>query len=375
MNRRLRGAFFIGFLSLGSLCLATPPASEIQQLLNESVTTGRIPSAVVLLATDDKVDWFTTVGEFSPGIAMRQDSIMPLSSVGKMFTATAAMILIEREKIALDDPVSKFIAEFGSTDGHAIPVTVYHLLTHTSGLTVDGAAFWDVWDDHVGRTTTTQFAEALAVLPRNPPGEQFDYGQTGAAYEVLGAVIEIASGQTLEVFMQENIFKPLALEDSSFYVPADQSDRLPAIYRQVDGTLVLDREQGRDFPRSTFFHGGGGVRTSLKDIHRFARMLLNGGEVEGVRVLQAATVDQMFIDHLGDKAPLRWQKRGLSWGYGAAVNHSTDGALQYYTWTGGGATKLLIDFPDRKIAFIGIPMAPPGDHELLVEFERLLYAD
>lgn len=314
---------------------------------------------------------------------MTGDAILPLASVGKMFTASAAMILVDRGVLGLDDSVSKYIPEFADVRlaNHAgappSPITVRHLLTHTSGLTVEGNGFWSAWDEHVGRTTTTDFAKALAELPLvSQPGERFDYGQTGAAYEVLGAVIEIASGQTLEAFMEENIFEPLGLHDTFFYVPEEKAHRLPAIYRKTDDGLLLDREAGKDFSRSDFFHSGGGVRSSAADILTFARLFLEGGTVNGVRILQVETVAMMMDDHIGDKAPERWRDRGLSWGFGAAVERDPGaaGSIVKYGWVGGGFAKLWIDRREGLIAFLGVPLTPPGDNALLARFEAMVYA-
>ena len=365
----------------------------IQSFMTGAVVDGRIPAGIALLARDGEVVWRATAGEMSPGVPMRADAILPLASVGKLFTATAAMILVERGVIALDDPVSHYIPEFdramvettneaGETAlvPPAQPITVEHLLTHTGGLSVTGDEFWTIWDAHVGKTTTTHFARALAARPLFAhPGQRFQYGPTGASYEVLGAVIEIASRQTLEDFMIENIFEPLGLSDSFFYLPNEKSERLPAVYRRVDGALEVDRPAGKDFPRSTFFHGGGGVRSSPDDVVRFARLFLENGTVNGVRLLRHETVAMMMSDRLGETAPEEWTVHGLSWGFGAAVQVSSEDAegravLEQYGWVGGGFAKLWVDPRERMIAYMNVPLTPPGDNELLAEFERLVYA-
>lgn len=364
----------------------------IQGMLDTAVVDRRITAGIAMLALDGEIAWLDTSGEMTPGIPMRNDAILPLASVGKMFTATAAMILYERGVISLDDPVSDYIPEFAGvrvqvTDAAGEtqlvapdrPVTLYHLLTHTGGLKVTGDDFWAAWDANVGKTTTTHLARALAEMPlQAQPGTHFEYGQTGASYEVVGAVIEIASGQTLEEFMMENIFEPLGLEDTCFYLPQEKSERLPEVYRNVDGVLQLDRAYGEDFSRSTFFHGGGGVRSAPLDILRFARLFLDNGTVDGVQILKPETVALMMSDQLGDLAPDRWQPRGLSWGFGAAVTYATEdlgsGSPGQYGWVGGGFAKLFIDPKKRLIAYINFPLAPPGDNDLLTEFENRVYA-
>jgi CubicO group peptidase (beta-lactamase class C family) len=283
------------------------------------------------------------------------------------------MLLVERGVIALEDQVSKYIPEFaqavvGVTDesGHVLrqtpreAITVHHLLTHTGGLTVTGDDFWAAWDAHSGRTTTTQLARALAALPlQAEPGTAFAYGHTGASYEVLGAVIEIASSQTLEAFMQENIFDPLGLHDT---------------HRRVDGALERERPYGVDFPRSTFFHGGGGVEASPQDFLRFAQIFLHGGSSGGVGLLEPETIDRMMTDQLGDLAP----RAGWSWGYGAALQFSEDAAgsrtLRQYGWIGGGYAIAWVDPVDRLVAYFAFPLMPPGDNQLLLEFARLVEA-
>lgn len=365
---------------------------SIQAMMDKAVADRRIPAAIAMLARESEIQWLGTAGEMTHGVPMRRDAILPLASVGKMFTATAAMILYERDLLSLDDPVSKYIPDFGDLrikvrDGAgqespvtpARPVTIFHLLTHTSGLTVTGDEFWAAWNAHVGNTTTTHFARALARLPLQfQPGEQFQYGQTGAAYEVLGAVIEICSGQTLEQFMTDNIFKPLGLEDTYFYLPAEKAARLPEVYRMVDGELQLERAYGEDFSRSTYFHGGGGVRSAPDDILQFAQIFLGGGAVGEVRILEPETVALMMSDQLGDKAPDRWKSRGLSWGFGAAVEYAPEdtrpGIPSRYGWVGGGFAKLWVDTREQLVAYLNFPLTPPGDNALLVEFEQRVYA-
>ncbi len=358
--------------------------AALQDMMEKAIREGRIKSGIAMLARDDDIIWLGTAGDMGPGIPMRDDAIIPLASAGKMYTAVAAMILRERGVIALGDPVSKYIPEFANvmvevarpSGGTTLVVpetstTIYHLLTHTGGLRVSGDRFWAAWNAHSERTTTTDLSRALAELPlRSQPGESFEYGPTGASYEVLGAVIEISSGQTLEAFMTESIFEPLGLNDTYFYLPAEKCDRMPAFYRRVDGVLQLDRAYGVDFPRTTFFHGGGGVESSPQDIWRFAQLFLNSGAVDGVRILRPESVQLMMIDHLGEKSPF---DDGLSWGFGAAVLTTESGAPVQYGWVGGGYTTIWADLREKLAAYFAFPVMPPGDNALLNEFRRLVY--
>jgi CubicO group peptidase (beta-lactamase class C family) len=358
---------------------------EIQNRMEAAIRDGRIPSGIAMLACGNEIVWLATAGDMGPGTPMRDDVIIPLASAGKMYTAVAAMILCEQGVISLHDPVSKYIPEFsnvvievahpsGNTDLVAprIPITIYHLLTHTGGLQVSGDSFWAAWKAHSERTTTTDLARALAKLPlRSQPGEKFEYGAAGASYEVIGAVIEISTNQTLEAFMMDQIFEPIGLNDTYFYLPAEKSDRMPAFYRNVDGMLQLERPFGVDFPRTTFFHGGGGVESSPQDILRFMQLFLNDGIVDGVRLLTTETVHLMMTDHLGEKSPF---SSGLSWGFGAAVLVTEGGEPMQYGWVGGGYTTIWVDLREKLVAYFAFPVMPPGDSGLLDEFRRLVYS-
>jgi len=341
--------------------------TAIHDFMQAAVRDGRTPAATALLARDDEILFLETAGEMGPGLPMRADAILQLASIGKIYTATAAMILLERGRIALDDPVSKYIPEFAKVSP-GNPITVFHLLTHTSGLTVEGDAFWDAWDANTEKTDTTMMARTLAALPLvSQTGEVFHYGPTGASYEVLGAVIEIASGQTLESFMAENIFRPLGLNDSHFYIPPDKTVRRPAIYHVVDGALRVDRAYGEPDVRSRYFYGGGGVQATPRDVLKFARLFLHEGEVDGVRILKPQTVRQMMSDQLGDKAPARY-----TWGFGGAIQPLPSGGT-VYGWTGGGFSVLWVDPALDLVAYFTMPLSPPGDNDLLADFRRLVY--
>lgn len=343
--------------------------AAIDDLMQASVRDGRAPAATALLARDDDILWLHTAGDMGPGIPMRDDAIAPLASIGKLFTATAAMILVDRGQIALDDPVAKYIPEFAKLPSKE-PVTVFHLLTHTSGLTVDGDAFWAAWEANTEKTTTTAMARSLAALPlASQPGEAFEYGPTGASYEVLAAVIEIASGQTLEAFMADNLFKPLGLNDTYFYVPPEKTARRPAIDRRVDGTLRIVRPYGTPDTRTGYFYGGGGVQSTPRDVLRFARLFLNGGEVDGVRILSAESVHRMMSNQLGALA-----SPDFAWGFGGAIMPAPSGGTTMYGWTGGGYSLLWVDPTLDLVGYFTMPLSPPGDNDLLSDFRRLVYA-
>ena len=173
------------------------------------------------------------------------------------------------------------------------------------------------------------------------------------------------------MFMAQNIFEPLGLDETSFFLPPDKLNQLPAFYRSVDGKLQLERDHGEDFPRSTYFHGGGGVASSPKDLLRFAQIFLDAGRVDDVRLLRAETVQNMLSDHIGSKSPYR-DRRG--WGFGASVITNTDGTTREYGWVGGGYAILWVNPESRTVAYFAFPLTPPGDAALIDEFRDAVYA-
>jgi CubicO group peptidase (beta-lactamase class C family) len=358
-------------------------------MLESAVDARNIGSAVALIARDDDIVYLEAVGEAAPGVPMFEDAIMRLASVGKAFTAVAAMILYERGVLELDDPVSKFIPAFaeakvavdGSDGGSALvdparPTTVRDLLTHTGGLSVASDEFEEAWQA-TEATTTRDLAERIARTPMPAhPGETYEYGYYGSHYEVLAAVIEAASGQTLEAFLNENVFGPLGMNDSYFWVPEAKVDRLTAIYKLRGEPLSIDRARGDETERTTFFSGGGGVRSTVRDVFRFGQMILNGGALEGVRILSPKTVDLMSTDHVGDL--MTWGGGEYGWGFGFAVRRRVRdygiGSVGTLGWTGGSGAQWWVDPEEGLVAVLVTPFAPPPYWPVHERFERMMYA-
>lgn len=215
---------------------------RLRAMLESEVDAGRLGSGVGLVSRDGRIVYLGTVGVAAPNVPMFADAIMRLASVGKGFTAVAALILYERGELDLDDPVAQYIPAFRESrvalvdaDGDttlvapAEPVAIRHLLTHTGGLNLSSDGFEQAWMATQARTTTLDLAERIACLPMPAhPGEAFEYGYYGSSYEVLAAVIEVVSGETLEAFFGENLFRPLGMTDSHFWVPEEKLEQRPA---------------------------------------------------------------------------------------------------------------------------------------------------
>lgn len=364
--------------------------ARIGEMLRSEVEAGRVGSAVALVARDGRVAFLEGYGEAAPGIPMRTDAIARLASVGKGFTAVAAMVLYERGLLNLDDPVSDYVPAYAETrvagsrpDGARAlvepdrAVTVRDLLTHTSGLTVTGEAFEEAWAATNASTTTRDLAERIARIPMaSQPGERFDYGAYGSQYEVLAAVIEAASGRTLEEVFDEEIFGPLEMMDSHFWVPDPKRDRLATIYRYRNGELGVALPRGEETPRTTFLSGGGGVRSTVADVLRFGRMLLNGGELDGVRILSPKSVALMRTDQVGHLRP--WGQEEWGWGFGFSVRRRVRdgdiGTAGTFGWNGGSGAQYWVDPVEGIVAVLLTPTMPPPRWDVFERFDRLVYA-
>jgi CubicO group peptidase (beta-lactamase class C family) len=341
-----------------------PRFEPVERQLRLAVTTGTIGSAVGLIARDDSILIRTAVGEIEPGVPMPPNAITRLASITKPVTATAVLLLAEQGKLRLSDRVDTWFPGFGSVvqqGGRTVPasrpVTVRDLLTNQAGLATEGAAY----DSLFGVATADEYARRIGALPlRFQPGTQFEYGCCGSAYEVLGAIVERVTGEPYRDFLQSRVLRPLKMNDTYFNVPPEKRDRLAAQYRRdATGTLVPFRRRGQEENETTFFSGAGGLRSTVDDYHRFARFLLNGGELEGVRLLSAESVRAMTTNQVGQGYPTA----GYGWGYGVRVRTSRepDGsdAIGSFGWNGGTGTLFLVD-PTNRLIFVVMMPSNPG---------------
>lgn len=282
------------------------PAASLDRELRAAVERGDVPGLVVIAGTRNGVLHHAAFGlaESAAHRAMTTDAIFRIASMTKAVTSVALMQLVEEKRVSLDDPAAKYLPELAhppvleslddATGAYrlrpaASPITVRHLLTHTSGL---GAGFISA--------TLAKFkpreGEKPAVGPLLfDPGTQWIYG---SSTEMVGRIVEKLSGRTLEDYFQEKILRPLRMTDTSYNVPAEKQARLVNTHRRgADGTLT---EQPRRAPQTaTRFNGSGGLYSTAGDYLRFLRMLLNGGELDGTRILQRETVALMQQNHIG----------------------------------------------------------------------------
>ncbi len=371
------------------------------------VDRGQLPGAISMVARRGKVVQFEQFGmmDVENGMEMRRDALFRIYSMTKPVTGVAVMVLFEDGRFLLTDPVAKYLPEFaelrvylgGPTDDPetepARPITIEQLLTHTSGLAYDdpGPGVNEMYRDADLWTVTSlqEFIEKLTKLPLlHQPGSRWHYS---VSMDVLGRLVEVVSGQSFDRFLAERIFQPLGMVDTAFYVPAEKADRLTALYRATpDGGYerVADARVDAVLDPGRVPFGGGGLISSATDYLRFAQMLANGGELDGVRILGRKTVDLMFGDHLGPRYGLEplagfepWLQSsagGVGFGYtGAVVTDpalsSLPGSVGQFFWGGWASTFFFIDREEQLLGMILAQLIPSDAYPLRADARILTY--
>lgn len=349
------------------------PCEAARSALTDAVSQGKVGSAVGLVARKDQILLLSAAGEIEPGEPMPVNAIARIASIQKPITATAVLMLYERGQLDLREPVTRWFPGFGrrvvTASGDTVSSvhapTVFDLLTHQAGLIPEGPELDALWEV----STTQEFARRIGAIPlRSQPGSKFDYGCCGSAYEVLAAIVEQVSGQSFKEFLTANVLRPLGMWDTYFFVPEAKRDRLAAQYgRGKDGALTVARRRGQEEPENSFYSGGGGLRSTVLDFDRFLLMLLNGGELDGVRVLKPETVRMMVSNQVGSMYP----EPGYGWGFGLRVQTGSGGSGRgSFGWNGGTGTRFEVDPESGAIAIVFVPTRPgtPGVSDVRNEF-------
>ena len=403
MKRSLTCATLLGWILTASLAFAQglPTASpeavglssarlaRVSELVTGEIAKGRYPGAVALVARRGKVAYFEAFGQRDPqsGAPMTKDTIFRLYSMTKPFASVAAMMLVEDGKILLSDPVSKYLPKLknlqvsvprvdpqtGRVSYALVPtereMTIQDLMRHTSGLVygvfTSHAAVKEAYAkegvDWDGVTAAEQIERLARVPLAHQPGSAWEYS---LSTDVLGRVVESVSRATLGQFLQERLFAPLKMTDTAFLVPNGKAARLaqPFAKDPVSGDAVklLDVTVAQKNDA-----GGAGSAGTVADYARFSQMLLNGGQLDRVRILGRATVAQMSSDHLGDirvASPIL--PRGYGFGLGFAVRKETGlnwvtGSAGEYRWGGAAGTAFWVD-PKEQMVVVWMTQGQPG---------------
>ena len=328
--------------------------TDIRQKMQTAVDGNFIPGALLLVGNSEGVGLLESVGYQAKGsdVAIDEETIFRIYSMTKPIISVAIMTMVEDGMINLNDPVSKFIPEFadlkvidretGAVTPAKTTMTIEHLLTHESGLiqaifSPDSALGKMYQAELAGDMTARELAARLGKLPVYfEPGSAWHYGHST---DVLGAVLEVAAGKTLDLVLAERIFEPLGMDETSFWVPVAKANRIAeAIYGEgmTDNTI----------PRA-MLSGGGGLNSTTEDYVRFAQMLLDGGEYRGHRIIEEATLDLMTQKRIGDDVSREFYffgERG-DWGLGFHLQPSTDDSNgpHNFGWRGIGGTLFAVD--------------------------------
>jgi len=391
------------------VALSSPKLARATEVVKGEIAKGRYPGAVALVARRGKIAYFEALGQRDPqaGAPMTKDAIFRLYSMTKPFASVAAMLLVEDGRIRLNDPVSRYLPKLenlqvsvprfdpdtGKVAYALVPaereMTIQDLLRHTSGLVYGSftshARVKELYTKEGvdwNNVTPAEQIERLAKVPlAHQPGSAWEYG---LSTDVLGRVIEAVTGTTLGRFLEERLFAPLKMTDTAFLVPNGKVARLaqPFAKDPVTGNPVtlldVTAPQKNDA-------GGAGSAGTAADYARFAQMLLNGGQLDGVRLLGRATVAHMTSDHLGDirvASPIL--PRGYGFGLGFAVRKETGlnpmtGSAGEYRWGGAAGTAFWID-PKEQMVVVWMTQGAPGlrrgeDRDLFRQLVQAAIAD
>jgi len=333
------------------------------------VDEGKLSGISVLVIKDGKAVHQRTFGlaNIAEERMLEEDAIFRIYSMSKPITAAALMILYDEGKFQLDDPVAMYIPEFKETkvwvDGEEADqveaFTIRHLLTHTAGFCYG----WDV--SHVdslyaqaspgglwGLGTLENAIRVLATIPlKNQPGSKYEYS---VSIDVAGYLVEVLSALPFDEFLQTRLFAPLGMEDTGFDVPEEDFSRLAMIYtknQQSSGLTPVENLTNGVKQKVSLFSGGGGLVSTIGDYGKFGQMLLNGGEMNGVRVLEESTVKMIMSNQMPSTASF---EEGMGYGLGGSVNLEN----KEYSW-GGMASTLFVADPVNKMVILAFTQYIP----------------
>jgi len=424
--RRSLMAAALATLALSAAAAAKPPAAvpapplplatpESQGMSSERlgrlhaeierfVTEGRHAGAISLVARNGRiVDW-RTYGkrDLEAGLPMEKDTICRIYSMSKIVTSVAALMLLEEARFRLDDPVGGYLPALGHmkvmTGGTAErplladaknPITIKHLFTHTSGLTYD---FGDDTIDRIYKAariwespSLDEFVRRVSTVPLvQEPGERYTYS---ISIDVLGALVEKLSGRSLPDFVSERLFRPLGMKDTGFFVPEAARPRVASVYERGPDGRLQPAKGLRDGEPVTALHtaptlasGGGGLYSTTGDYARFMQMLLNGGQLDGVRILSRKTVELMMANHLNHMPRVTvLSNESDGFGLGGSVRldlakGNAPGSVGQFGWAGAATTYANLDPQEKTVALLFVQHFPFDQEKIFWRFSTLVYA-
>ena len=373
--------------------MSTERLARIRIAMKRYVDKGLVPGVVTLVARRGRVVNFDAIGyrDVESKAPMTTNTIFRIASMTKPIASVALMMLYEEGHFLLSDPISKFLPEFANMKiaqpvaaGMDPPykliaatrqITFKHVLTHTAGFPNNyrGITRTEFAKNYPRKNTNETIADVvnrLATMPLNfNPGEAWEYGP---ATDVVGRLVEVISGMTLDEFLRKRIFEPLKMTDTHFYVPVAKLGRFAANYQPdaANGNkikLVESPNAGSRYVKEphNYFSGAGGLASTAADYVRFHQMMLNGGELDGVRILGRKTVELMTANHIGD-LPVWLTGPGFGFGLGYSVVKDIGvtgqaGSPGQYGWGGAFCTYFQVD-PKEELIGIVMTQVRPYDH-------------
>lgn len=379
-----------------SVGMSTERLERVRNAVHRDVDNGRTPGVVTLIARHGKIVYLDAYGaaDLGSGRKTRDDDIFRMYSMTKPITSVALLILYEEGKFQLTDPLSKYFPEFAQVqvyvgqneegmmlDAPRRAVTIQDVFRHTAGFSygLGGATPAEaVWQEaNLLSTDLAGFMDKLVTLPlHHQPGEKWVYS---VSHDVQAALVERLSGMKFDQFVQQRILTPLGMKDTFFALPPEQADRMPTLYMAEEGKLVAAVGPMTENYGSVVF-GGHSLSGTATDYLRFAQMLLNKGELDGVRVLGSKTVELMTSNHLPPSV-MSGGGFGLSagTGYGLGVSVLLDpvrrgnlGSAGEFGWSGAASTHFLVD-PEEELIAIYCTQLMGGDFALRAEFVTNVY--
>ncbi len=384
-----------------SVGMSSERLARISPVMQRYIDAELVPGTVTAIMRKGKLVHLEVLGErdVAAGEPMTRDTIFRIASMTKPITSVALMMLWEEGHFQLRDPVAKFLPEFAeplvSTTGDASgatgelvpaerPIQIRDMLTHTAGLANRYLGNGDHYAEHMATREPdgdlAAYIELLAQLPLTyQPGSQWQYS---VATDVVGRLVEVISGLPLDEFLEQRIFDPLGMDDTRFFLDADEAGRLAAQYRPGDDERIVLQDPGGADSRwvtgpKTLFRGAGGLVSTVDDYLRYQQLMLNGGELDGVRLLAPSTVALMIDNHTGEMPIwLGGPGMGFGLGYGVVVDRGaaatplSEGAAY---WGGAYCTISWID-PEQELVGVLMTQVRPYTHiNIRQDFQVLTY--
>jgi CubicO group peptidase (beta-lactamase class C family) len=371
---------------------------------------GRFPHAALLIGRGDEIAHLSLMGDARPGEPLQPDAIFRIASMTKPITSIAFMQLVEQGRVALADPITRILPEFADTGVYvsgggitpfitrppASPIRMIDLLRHTAGLTYSfqersniDAAYRKLGFERFDGGSIDEYVAKVASLPLEfDPGTAWNYS---IATDILGAIVERISGQSLSDYFAEHIFGPLGMVDTHFQLPAAKIDRVPDCYMWDPQQRMKPYDRGATTAwakQPGYFSGGGGLMSTLGDYHRFARMLLNAGDLDGARIVAPHTLKLMTANHLPGGRDLTQHSRslfseaenaGAGFGLGFATVIDAPATMQpgntgEFYWGGMFSTAFFVDPVDDIIMIFMTQLMPSSRYPVRRELKTMLYS-